>query len=71
MNEHSPFDPDSLAPPASESVRTLILALLLLAGIVVGVMSCGSGDLTFPGQIPFTETPNNTVTPIPTATPFP
>jgi len=72
MNENTPINPEILAPPRSESVRTLILALLVLTAILVSVMSCGNGnDLTFPGQIPFTTTPGNTSTPAPTATALP
>lgn len=70
MNENTPINPEASAPPRSESVRALILALLMLTAILVSVMSCGNGeDLTFPGQIPFTETPGNTSTPTVTPTP--
>jgi hypothetical protein len=70
MNEKkTPIDPELMAPSRGESVRTLILALLLLTAIIIAVMSCGGGDdLTFPGQVPFTDTPGNTNTPTPVPT---
>ena len=46
-------------------VPVLLGALLLFAAIVVFVGSCGGSDLTFPGNVPATETAQNTVTPTP------
>ena len=45
------------------------LGLSLLAGIIMSTVSCGTEDLTFPGQIPFTDTPGPTQTPTVTPTP--
>ena len=69
MNENAPFNPEHAAPSHAESVLTLVIALVLLTAIVVSVMSCGGSDLTFPGQIPFTDTPGSTQTPTVTPTP--
>lgn len=44
-------------------LRALLLALLVFFGVVVAILSCGNNDLYFPGDIPFTATPQNTSTP--------
>jgi hypothetical protein len=47
--------------PARE-VRAFVLALLFLAGIVLGMISCGDEDLIFPGMAAPTPTPRPTAT---------
>lgn len=44
-------------------VRALILALIALLGVMLHTVSCGSGDLIFPGDVPFTPTSAATETP--------
>jgi hypothetical protein len=44
-------------------VVALIAALIVLLGVVLHTVSCGSSDLIFPGDIPFTPTSAGTETP--------
>ena len=43
----------------------LVAALTALLGVMLHTASCGSGDLIFPGDIPFTATSAATGTPTP------
>ena len=69
MNETPRVDPDRMAPSRAGSLLMLLGGLALLAGILMSTVSCGTDDLTFPGQIPFTDTPGPTQTPTVTPTP--
>jgi hypothetical protein len=40
----------------------LCAALALFAGLLAGLAACGSDDLVFPGEVPFTATPEETAT---------
>ncbi len=51
------------APAFGSEMRALGAALLLFAGIVAFGSSCGSGDVTFPGNVVETATPQFTATP--------
>lgn len=56
------------APRFSDSARALVAALLLFAGVITLVSSCGGDDLVFPGNVPPTvppSTPQNTATEVP------
>jgi hypothetical protein len=48
---------------AARNLRALILAVAVFAALLVGISSCGGGDLGFPGSIPFTATAAPTDTP--------
>ena len=50
-------------PALSADARALVAALVLFAGILVFVGSCGGGDVTFPGNVVETGTPQFTATP--------
>jgi hypothetical protein len=69
MNETRCVNPERTAPSRAASLLMLLFGLLLLAGIGMSTVSCGTEDLTFPGQIPFTDTPGPTGTPTVTPTP--
>jgi hypothetical protein len=51
------------APSFGSELRALGAALLLFAGIVAFGSSCGGGDVTFPGNVVQTATPQFTATP--------
>lgn len=53
----TPIATDPFSKPRFAEVRALGLALALLAMVIAFVSSCGTDDLVFPGQIPFTATP--------------
>ena len=44
-------------------LRALLLALIVFVTILIGISSCGDGDLGFPGSIPPTATAEPTATP--------
>ena len=44
-------------------VAALVAALIALLGVMLHTVSCGSGDLIFPGDVPFTPTSAATETP--------
>jgi hypothetical protein len=52
----------SLRISRSRLVALLLAAIAFLA-VVVAISACGSDDLIFPGDIPFTATPESTNTP--------
>jgi hypothetical protein len=60
---------DGMATRLCPEVRALAASLLLFAGILAFIGSCGSGDLTFPGMFVSTPTTQFTDTPVPTSTP--
>jgi len=41
----------------------LLLAVIAFFGVAVAISACGNDDLIFPGDIPFTATPESTSTP--------
>ena len=43
----------------------LVAALIALLGVMLHTVSCGTSDLVFPGDIPFTATSAATETPTP------
>jgi hypothetical protein len=45
------------------NLRALILAAIVFGAILLGISSCGDGDLGFPGSIPPTATAEATETP--------
>jgi len=45
------------------NLRALILAFIVFATILIGISSCGEGDLALPGDIPATATAEATETP--------
>jgi hypothetical protein len=56
------------APRVPANVRALVAALLLFAGVITLINSCGGDDLVFPGNVPPTEpqpTNQNTATEVP------
>lgn len=57
--------PDDRAPRPRAEVRSLLAALLVFAALLIFTSACGSGDLTFPGNVPATATPQFTETPTP------
>lgn len=57
--------PDERAELRHADARALAAALLLFAAMLGIVTSCGSGDLTFPGQAAPTQTVVFTATPTP------
>jgi hypothetical protein len=59
---------DCAADARRSEWRAFIAALLLFTGVVAFVGACGSEDLTFPGNVVQTETPQFTNTPGPTST---
>jgi hypothetical protein len=65
MRTHTP--PDGRGSRLHAEARALLAALLMFAGILAFVSSCGTGDLVFPGQPAptsvFTDTPGPTETP--------
>jgi hypothetical protein len=48
---------------AQQDLRALILAAIVFGAILLGISSCGDGDLGFPGEIPPTATAEPTETP--------
>lgn len=59
---------DGVATRLSPEVRALAVSLLLFAGVLAFIGSCGSEDLTFPGM--FASTPTSAAdTPTATNTP--
>lgn len=50
---------------AKRNHRSLILAAILCAATIVGLGSCGDGDLGFPGSLPPTSTAEATATATP------
>lgn len=67
MRAHTPSD--GPATCLSAELRALAAAVLLFAGILASISSCGNGDLVFPGQTVSTPTSQFTNTPVPTGTP--
>ena len=49
--------------PSRPRLLALLLAAVAFLGVVVAIAACGNDDLIFPGDIPFTATPENTSTP--------
>jgi len=53
-----------MSPSISRSrLIALFLALVAFLGVAVAISACGDDDLIFPGDIPFTATPESTSTP--------
>jgi hypothetical protein len=62
---HSGLGPAPGRTRRRSEILSLLAALLVLLGLAVNTVSCGSDDLIFPGEIPFTSTPAQTDTPDP------